>query len=132
MMEPIVWEASVLAYIVRGEVLPEKTVFPTGPELELQVGFVVYQAGGAVAPHRHLPVIRKISRTCEVVLVKKGRCALDLYSEGRQVVVTRELRTDDLVILVSGGHGFRMLEDTILLEVKQGPYYGVEEKERLS
>jgi hypothetical protein len=131
MMEPIVWESSVLAYIVRGAVMPEKTVFPTGPELELQVGFVVYQAGGAVIPHRHLPVIRKISRTCEVILVKKGRCELDLYNDDRQVIATRELRTDDLVILVSGGHGFRMLENTILLEVKQGPYFGADEKERL-
>ena len=85
-----------------------------------------------MVPHRHLPVIRKIDRTCEVILVKKGRCALDLYGDEQQVVATRELRTDDVVILVSGGHGFRMLEDTILLEVKQGPYYGADEKERLS
>jgi len=132
MMEPIVRKGNVLAYIIRGEVMPEKTFFPTGPELELQVGFVVYPAGGEVVPHRHLPVIRKITRTCEVILVKKGRCALDLYGDEQQVVATRELRTDDVVILVSGGHGFRMLEDTILLEVKQGPYYGADEKERLS
>ncbi len=129
-MEEIVHNGQMLACIIRGETMPKKTVFPTGPELELQVGFVVYRAGGAVAPHRHLPVIRKISRTCEVILVKKGRCELDLYNDDRQVIATRELRTDDLIILVSGGHGFRMLEDTILLEVKQGPYFGADEKER--
>jgi hypothetical protein len=131
-MEPIVWEGRVLAYIIHGKVMPEKTFFPTGPELELQVGFVVYPAGGQVVPHRHLPVVRTIDRTCEVILVKRGRCALDLYGNGRQVVATHNLCTDDVVILVSGGHGFRMLEDTVLLEVKQGPYYGADEKERIA
>lgn len=130
-MEEIIHNGKVLGYIIHGDVMPEKTFFPTGPELELQVGFVVYPAGGEVAPHRHLPVIRNITRTCEVVLVKRGRCELDLYGSERQVVATRELCTDDVVILVSGGHGFRMLEDTILLEVKQGPYFGADEKERL-
>ena len=132
MMEPIVWEASVLAYFIRGMVMPEKTVFPTGPELELQVGFVVYQAGGVIAPHRHPPITRSISRTCEVTMVKKGRCEVDIYNDKRQIVATRELCAGDLVIFVNGGHGFRMLEDTVLLEVKQGPYHGANEKESLS
>jgi hypothetical protein len=130
-MEEIIHNGTVLGYIIRGTVMPDKTVFPAPAELELQVGFVVYPAGGEVAPHRHLPVIRNITRTCEVVLVKQGRCALDFYNDASQVVATRELCTDDVVILVSGGHGFRMLEDTILLEVKQGPYFGADEKERL-
>jgi hypothetical protein len=132
MMESIVGKTDVLAYVIRGSVIPDKTIFPTGPELELQVGYVVYPRGGAVLPHRHLPVIRRLSRTCEVVLVRQGRCEMDLYDDGRQVIATRELCAGDLVILVSGGHGFRMSEDTILLEIKQGPYYGVGEKERLA
>jgi len=36
----------------------------------------------------------------------------------------------DVVLMVGGGHGFRMLEDTLFLEVKQGPYLDREEKER--
>ena len=132
MTEPITWEGCVLAYVIRGAMTPEKTVFPTPPELELQVGFVVYQAGGVIAPHRHVPITRSIKRTCEVIVVRKGRCEVDIYNDDRQVVATPELCTGDLIILVSGGHGFRMLEDTILLEVKQGPYQGQDEKEQLS
>ena len=132
MTEPITWEGCILAYVMRETMTPERTVFPTPPELELQVGFVVYQAGGVIAPHRHAPIVRNITRTCEVIIVKKGRCEVDIYNNDRQVVATRELCTGDLIILVSGGHGFRMLEDTILLEVKQGPYQGLDEKEQLS
>src|SRR5262249_44737226 len=106
--------------------------FPTPPELELQVGFVVYPAGGVIAPHRHVSFIRNIDRTCEVVVVRKGRCEVDIYYDDRRLVATGELTGGDLVILVRGGHGFRMVEDTILLEVKQGPYFGLDEKEHLS
>lgn len=131
-MEPITWEGKVLAYIIRGMVTQEKTVFPTPPDLELQVGFVVYQAGGVIPPHRHVPITRSINRTLEVIVVRKGRCKVDIYNDDRQGVATCELNTGDLAIIVSGGHGFRMLEDTVLLEVKQGPYFGLDEKEQLS
>lgn len=131
-MEPITWEGCILAYVIRGTVTQEKTVFPTPPELELQVGFVVYQAGGVIPPHRHAPIIRSINRTLEVIVVRKGRCEVDIYNDDREVIATRELSTGDLVIIVTGGHGFRMMEDTILLEVKQGPYFGLDEKEQLS
>ncbi len=132
MTDPIMWDGRVLAYVIRGTMIPEKTVFPTPPELELQVGFVVYQAGGVIAPHRHVLIPRSIDRTCEVVMVRKGRCEVDIYNDDRQLVATRELNTGDLIIIVTGGHGYRMLEDTILLEVKQGPYFGLDEKEQLS
>jgi hypothetical protein len=55
---------------------------------------------------------------------------VDLFDDARNFVATRELRTGDAILLVSGGHGFRMLEDTVLAEVKQGPYIGLAEKER--
>jgi hypothetical protein len=63
-------------------------------------------------------------------MVKKGRCLIDIYNNDRELVATRELYPGDLMLMVGGGHGFRMLEDTVFLEVKQGPYTGEEEKER--
>ena len=71
-----------------------------------------------------------IRGTSEVLIVRRGRCEVDIYNDERQIVATRELRLGDVMIMVGGGHGFRMLEDTVLLEVKQGPYTGVDEKER--
>ena len=65
-----------------------------------------------------------------MLIIKKGRCQIDIYNNERELVVTRELAEGDIMLMVSGGHGFRLLEDTILLEVKQGPYTGLEEKER--
>jgi hypothetical protein len=129
-VEHIVWNGTPLAYIIRAEINLEKTTFLTPSDFNLQLGFVVYQAGGAVIPHIHLPMERKIVGTSEVLLVKKGRCEIDIYNANRELVATRELRQGDVLLTISGGHGFRMLEDTVLLEVKQGPYSGSVEKER--
>ena len=119
-----------LSYIIRAEMAPEKTTFLTPSELNLQVGFVVYPAGGEVARHLHRPLERHIVGTSELLVVKEGRCQMDIYDDDRRLVTTRELRKGDIMLMVGGGHGFRMLEDTVLLEVKQGPYTGLDEKER--
>jgi hypothetical protein len=131
MMETIISDGSIVARIIRGRVTHDKTTFLTPPDLELQVGFVVYPAGGAVVPHRHVPMSRTVKRTCEVIIVKKGGCDVDFYNESHELIETRELRPGDVLILTGGGHGFRMHENTVLLEIKQGPYFGENEKELL-
>lgn len=120
-----------LAYIVRSRHLPSVTQFVTPNSLNQQVGFVAYPAGGTIAAHRHRPIERHIVGTSEVLVVRKGRCEVDLFSEEGDLVATHELCRGDVLVLICGGHGFRMLEDTVLLEVKQGPYTGLNEKEYL-
>jgi hypothetical protein len=129
-IEHIIWNDKPLAYIIRAGMNPEHTTFLTPSEFNLQVGFVVYPAGGEIAPHVHRPLERKIVGTSEVLVIKKGRCEIDIYNDGRELVATRELRTGDIMLMVEGGHSFRMLEDTVFLEIKQGPYIGLDEKER--
>ena len=119
-----------LCFVIRADLLPEKTTFLTPPEFKQQVGYIVYPAGGEIARHVHKALERHLVGTSEVIIVKKGRCLLDIYNDARELVATRELHPGDLMLMVGGGHGFRMLEDTVLLEIKQGPYPGVEEKER--
>jgi hypothetical protein len=119
-----------LAYVIRAAYRPAETTFPTPAELNLQVGFVVYPEGGEVPRHSHRPIERHLVGTAEVIVVREGRCALDVYDDEGNHVATRELDTGDVMLMVGGGHGFRMLEDTVLLEVKQGPYVGEHEKER--
>lgn len=119
-----------LAIIVRGSFLPERTTFLTPNEYKQQVGFVVYPTGGEIQRHVHKPLARNLVGTSEVIVVRQGCCKVDFYNDDRVLVATRELSEGDIMLMVSGGHGFRMLEDTVLLEVKQGPYTGVDEKER--
>jgi hypothetical protein len=129
-IERISWDGQPLAYIIRTEMNPEKTTFLTPPEFNLQVGFVVYPAVGEITRHVHRPLERHIVGTSEVLVVKKGLCQIDIYNDDRELVATRELRAGDTMLMVGGGHGFRMLEDTVFLEIKQGPYSGLDEKVR--
>ncbi len=128
-LEKIAYEEKPLAYIIRGEMSPSRTTFVTPPEFKQQVGFVVYPAGGVIARHDHRPLERHLIGTSEVLVVQRGRCEIDVYNDAREWVATRELGPGDIMLMVGGGHGFRMLEDTVFLEIKQGPYTGVDEKE---
>ena len=129
-IEHICWNGQPLAYIIHGDLLPEKTTFLTPPEFKQQVGFIVYPKGGEIVRHVHRNLERHLTGTSEVLIIRQGRCEIDVYNDERVLVATRELRTGDIMLMVGGGHGFRMLEDTVFLEIKQGPYSGVDEKER--
>jgi mannose-6-phosphate isomerase-like protein (cupin superfamily) len=130
MMEKIERNGKPLAYIIRASLMPERTTFLTPDDFKQQVGFVVYPKGGEIQRHVHLPLERHLVGTSEVLVVRKGRAEIDVYADDRTLVATRTLERGDIMLMVGGGHGFRMLEDTVFLEVKQGPYTGVDEKER--
>lgn len=128
-IEHITWGDQPLCIIIRAGFRPERTTFVTPPEFKQQVGFVVYPAGGEIKRHVHRPLERHLVGTSEVLVVQQGRCLIDIYNDDRELVATRELCPGDVMLMVGGGHGFRMLEDTVLLEIKQGPYTGLDEKE---
>lgn len=129
-VEKICDRETVLCYLIRAQKPPQKTSFLTPPSFPQQVGYIVYPAGGVIPAHVHKPIPRHLMGTSEVLLVQKGRCEIDIYNNARELVATRQLCAGDILIAVGGGHGFRMLEDTVFLEIKQGPYIGIDEKER--
>lgn len=115
--------------IIRADYKPTETTFITSPELAQQVGFVVYPAGGVIKRHIHKNVDRQNISSSEALFVRQGRLEIDIYDTQQSLVATRELNAGDFVLMVSGGHGFRILKPTILLEVKLGPYGGAEDKD---
>jgi len=120
----------VLALIARAEYEPDKTSFVTPEGFAQQLGFIVYPAGQKVVPHLHLPIERYLRGTSEAIMVRQGRAVLTIYDDDKEQVYESTMRRGDVVVLVAGGHGFEMLEDTVLMEIKQGPYTGLQEKER--
>lgn len=121
-----------LAVVVRSNWRPTATEFVTPDNYNLQMGAIVYGRGESIAAHMHLPITREVHGTNEVVMVRQGRCEVDLYDDRRGFVETLQLAQGDVILLLGGAHGFRMLEDTVLFEVKQGPYAGGLDKERFS
>jgi len=115
-----------LAIIVRAEYEPESIEFLTTNDQSLQLGVMRRPRGHVIAPHIHKPVPRTVQYTYEALFIARGRVEVTFFNERREVVVKRELRQGDCVMLMTGGHGFRVLEDCKMIEVKQGPYAGTD------
>jgi hypothetical protein len=129
-VEHILAGKQLIAIIARGTYNPPSTEFVTPADTNFQVGFIKYPANGIIQPHVHRPIERHIVGTSEALVVRTGKMEVSLYDWDRKLVAQRVLTAGDLLLLFGAGHGFRMLEDTVLLEVKQGPYSGLDEKER--
>ncbi len=119
-----------IATIIRADYKPAQTTFVTPDFYYQQTGFIVYPEGGQIQRHTHLPLQRHLVGTSEALFVRFGKVEVALYSIDKQFIGTWVLEQNDLILLVAGGHGFRFLENTMLLEIKQGPYTGLMEKEQ--
>ncbi len=86
--------------------------------------------GYVIAPHVHKPVPRQVQFTKEVLFIKTGKVRVDFYNEGQNYLESRVLNQGDVILLAFGGHGFEMLEPSEIIEVKQGPYAGDNDKTR--
>ncbi len=129
-MEYIKTQDNILtSIIIRGDFRPTGTTFVTSPDLAQQVGFVVYPAGGVIKRHIHKNVDRQNISSSEALIVREGKLEIDIFDQNKNLIATRQLAAGDFVLMVSGGHGFRVLEATILLEIKLGPYAGPSDKE---
>jgi hypothetical protein len=75
-----------------------------------------------IPPHRHNLVPREVHLTQEVLFIKSGKIRVDFYSNEQEYFTSRILEQGDVILLSDGGHGFKMLENSEIIEVKQGPY----------
>ena len=78
----------------------------------------------------HNLVHRNVVMTQEVLFIKKGKIRVDFYDEYEDYLESAVLEPGDVILLVSGGHGFTVLEEVEMIEVKQGPYSGEADKKR--
>ena len=85
-------------------------------------------AGHKITPHVHNRVQREVNYTQEVLFIKKGKVKINFYDDAGNDIDTRILETGDVILLASGGHGFEMLGPTEIIEVKQGPFAGEQDK----
>jgi hypothetical protein len=127
-VERVSFQDELLAVIVRSEFVKEGIEFFTPSTFSQQLGYMNRPAGYVIPAHRHNRTPRRIDYTNEVLFVKSGRVRVDFYNAAQEYVVSSVLGKGDVILLVSGGHGFRMLERTEMVEVKQGPYAGDQDK----
>jgi mannose-6-phosphate isomerase-like protein (cupin superfamily) len=121
--------------ILLGMVIPlsyreNGVTFFTSNDLSQQLAFMHHPSGKQIQPHIHNPVPREVHYTQEVLFIRKGKLRVDFYTKEQEYLESRILQAGDAVLLIQGGHGFEILEDVEMIEVKQGPYVGEQDKTR--
>lgn len=132
MLEKIVAAGESLALIIRTGYRRDGIHFFTGENSPQQLGYMLRPKGYTIAPHVHIPVKRHIDQTAEVLFIKSGRVRIDLYTSDKVYYQSVIVNAGDVVLLEDGGHGFFMLEESEIIEVKQGPYAKDDDKVRMA
>ncbi len=130
MIEEITYQNKLLALIISDKFKKDGIHFFTPGELSQQLAYMHYQPGKVIPAHVHNEVHRDVFYTQEVLFIKKGKLRVDFYNEEREYLESKILETGDVILLITGGHGFEVIEELEMIEVKQGPYVGDRDKTR--
>jgi hypothetical protein len=127
-IEKITNNSQVLALIVRKDFSQPGLHFFTPSDYSQQLAYMRHPVGKVIHPHVHNPVHREVNYTQEVLFIKKGRIRVDFYDDEHVYLESRILEGGDIILLASAGHGFEILDEVEMYEVKQGPYVEQEDK----
>lgn len=130
MIEQIVNDGLILSIIIRANFCKEGIDFFTPDDFSQQLGYMNRAKGYSIEPHVHNPIKREVFLTQEVLFIKSGKVRIDFYNEDKLYIESKIVTQGDVIILANGGHGFYMLEQSEIIEVKQGPYCGDLDKTR--
>lgn len=130
MIENIFNNEKLLSVIIRASYKSEGIEFFTPNDFSQQLAYMNRAKDYIIKPHVHNSVQRDVHFTQEVLVIKSGKVRVDYYDDDRNYLESRVLDQGDVVLLAYGGHGFEMLEDSEMIEVKQGPYAGEMDKIR--
>ncbi len=126
----IVFNGVELGSIVRSTYHSSGIGFFSDENDGLQLGYMNRPDHYIIAPHTHNKIKREVYFTEEILFIRSGMVRVDFYDENQQYIESHIARGGDIVILKSGGHGFKILERADIFEVKQGPYLGLQDKVR--
>lgn len=130
MIEQITENGKILAIIIPHSFAEPGIRFFTPDDFSQQLAYMSHPKGKIIDAHVHNPVLREVAYTQEVLFIRKGKLRVDFYNDGREYLESRVLVAGDVILLASGGHGMEALENLEMIEVKQGPYSGDQDKSR--
>ena len=129
MIENITHNKKNLALIIKNTYLKKKGVnFFTNNKLSQKVAFMSHKKGYLIQPHIHKKRLKKIYDTCEVLIMLEGSLKVNFYNNNKKYLFSKIIKKNDIIILLTGGHGFEILKNCKFIEVKQGPYNPTKDK----
>ncbi len=104
--------------------------FFTPNDFSQQLAYMKHPKGHIIEPHVHNVVVREVHYTKETLIIRNGSVRVDLYDNDMNYLESRILSKGDIILLNDGGHGFKALDNLEMIEIKQGPYAGDNDKTR--
>jgi len=129
-IETITHGLESIALIIRAEYDEPGIQFFTPANFSQQLAFIRHPSGHKIAAHVHNLQLRQVLYTQEVLFLRRGKVKVNLYSSDKKPIGSRILNSGDLILLCGGGHSLEILEESSMIEVKQGPYAGEGDKTR--
>lgn len=130
MVKQIIHNDRLLSIIIHRNFEKQGIEFFTPDDFSQQLAYMKRPKDYVIAPHVHNSVPREVQFTKEVLYLKSGKVRVDFYDEQQNYLESTVLNAGDVILLAFGGHGFEMLEESEIIEVKQGPYAGDLDKTR--
>ena len=120
----------LLAIIISNKFDKPGIHFFTPDDFSQQLAYMKHPKGKTIIPHSHNPVPRQVEHTQEILFIKSGKIRVDFYDSNQKYLESYILSQNDVILLIKGGHGFEVLEELEMFEIKQGPYVGENDKTR--
>ena len=129
-IERIFYKDRLLSVIIRDNYHAQGITFITPDNFPHQLGYMNREKNYVIAPHVHNKISRNVDYTQETLIIKSGVVRVDFYTQEQEYLESRIIYKGDIILLASGGHGFKMIEPAEIVEIKQGPYAGTMDKVR--
>ena len=133
MIKEIKYQGQTLALIIKNFNKNKKGIkFFTPNKLSQQVAYMYHKKKHVIQPHLHKKRLKKIYDTNEVLIILDGKMKVDFFTTKKKYLKSEVLNKNNIIILMKGGHGFKIMKDCKFIEVKQGPYLADKDKERFN
>ena len=120
----------ILSIIISNDYSKDGVEFFTPNDFSQQLAYMKHPKGKRIDAHTHNVVPREVSYTKEVLVIRKGKLRVDFYKDDQTYIESHIVNQGDIILLAFGGHGFECLEEVEMVEIKQGPYLGEQDKVR--
>ena len=132
LVQKIEYNGKTLAIIIKNDYSKDGAEFFTPNDFSQQLAYMKHPKGKRIDAHTHNIVPREVSYTKEVLIIRKGKLRVDFYEDDQTYIESHIVEQGDIILLAFGGHGFECLEEVEMIEVKQGPYLGEQDKVRFA
>tara|TARA_Y100000590_G_scaffold452094_1_gene594602 strand:+ start:543 stop:971 length:429 start_codon:yes stop_codon:yes gene_type:complete len=130
MIEKINIKGIIYAIIIKSNYSKEGIEFFTPEDFSQQLAYMKRPKGYEIKPHLHIKSLKQTTSTQEVLFIKSGKVRVDFYDNDKNYLTSRILNVGDIILLSEGGHGFNIIEEAEIIEIKQGPFDPAKDKTR--